>query len=82
MASSNRIAQRAPVELQLPEHVEHLTAEGLPGLLQLLQQPPVDVALPRVVGHEVPQMTDLGLADPVDAAEALLPTGSGSRAES
>ena len=26
-----QIAQRAPVELQLPEHVEHLTAKGLPG---------------------------------------------------
>ena len=67
-----QIAQRPSFELQLPEHVEHLAAERLPGLLQLLQQPAVDVALAGLAGDQVPQVADLGLADPVDAAEALL----------
>ena len=67
-----QLPQGPPLELQLPEHVEHLAAEGLPGPLQLLEQPPVDVALARIVGDQVPQVADLGLADPVDAPEALL----------
>ena len=66
-----QVAQRFPLELQLPEHVEHLAAERLPSLFQLLQQPPVDVAFAGLVRDQIPQMTDLGLADPVDAAEAL-----------
>ena len=67
-----QLAQRPPFELQLAEHVEDLAAERLPGLFQLLEQPPVDVALAGLVGDQVPQMADLGLADAVDAAEALL----------
>ncbi len=66
-----QLAQRPPLELQLSDHVEDLVAERLPGLFQLLQQAPVDVALARVVRDQVPQMTDLGLANPVDAPEAL-----------
>ena len=75
-----QLAQGFPFELQLPKHVEHLAAECLPRLLQLLQQSPVDVALAGLVGDQVPQMADLRLADPVDAAEALFQGGSGSTA--
>ena len=67
-----QVAQRPAGELQLAEHVEHLPAERLARLLQLLQQPAVDVALARLLRHQVPQVAHLGLADPVDAAEALL----------
>ena len=66
-----QLAQRPPFELQLAEHVEDLAAERLPGLFQLLEQPPVDVALAGLVGDQVPQVADLRLADAVDAAEAL-----------
>ena len=62
-----KLAQRPSFELQLAEHVEDLAAERLPGLFQLLEQPPVDV----VGGDQVPQVADLRLADAVDAAEAL-----------
>ena len=67
-----QIAQGLALELQLAEHVEDLAAEGLAGLLQLLQQPAVDVAFAGLLGHQVPQVAHLGLADAVDAAEALL----------
>ena len=67
-----QLAQRPPLELQLAEHVEDLPAQRLPRLLQLFEQPPVDVSLAGLLRHEVPEMADLGLADPVDAAEPLL----------
>ena len=72
MASISRSRSGLALELELAEHVEDLAAEGLAGLLQLLQQRAVDVALAGLLGHQVPQVADLGLADAVDAAEALL----------
>jgi hypothetical protein len=39
---------------------------------QLLEQALENVALARFGSHHVPQVADLGLADTVDAAEALL----------
>jgi hypothetical protein len=38
MASISRSRSGLALELELAEHVEHLPAEGLAGLLQLLQQ--------------------------------------------
>ena len=67
-----QIAQRLALELELAEHVEDLAAEGLAGLLQLLQQLAVDIAFAGFLGHQVPEVADFGLADAVDAAEALL----------
>ena len=67
-----QVAQRLALELELAEHVEHLAAERLARLLQLLQQLAVDIAFAGLLGHQVPQVADLGLADAVDAAEALL----------
>ena len=55
----------------MPSTSKNLAAERLPGLFQLLEQPPVDVALAGLVGDQVPQVADLRLADAVDAAEAL-----------
>src|SRR5690606_8808620 len=66
------VAERLPLELQLPEDIEDLPAEGAPGLLELLEEPEVDITLPRLLGDEVPEVADLRLADTVDAAEALL----------
>ena len=67
-----QVAQRPALELELAEHVEDLAAERLARLLELLQQRAVDVALAGLLGDQVPQVADLGLADAVDAAEALL----------
>ena len=67
-----QLAQRPALELQLAEHVEDLAAERLAGLLQLLEQLAVDVAFAGLLGDQVPEMADLGLADAVDAAEPLL----------
>ena len=72
MASISRSRSGSPLELELAEHVEDLAAERLARLLELLQQLAVDIALARLVGHQVPQVADLGLADAVDAAEPLL----------
>ena len=65
------VTQGPPVELELAQYVEHLTAKRIAGLVQLLQQGTVDIALARLLGHEVPEVADFGLADAVDAAEAL-----------
>ena len=67
-----QVAQRPALELELAEHVEDLAAERLARLLELLQQPAVDLALAGLLGDQVPEVADLGLADAVDAAEALL----------
>ncbi len=67
-----QIAQRLALELQLAEHVEDLAAQAPARLLELLQQLAVDVALAGLLGDEVPEVADLGLADAVDAPEALL----------
>ena len=69
MSSSRR---DRPCELELAEHVEHLAAQRLARLLELLQQLAIDVAFARLLRHQVPEVADLGLADAVDAAEPLL----------
>ena len=67
-----QLAQRTPLELELAEHVEHLAAERLARLLELVQQLAIDVAFARLFRDQVPQVAHLGLADAVDAAEPLL----------
>jgi hypothetical protein len=64
--------KRAAFELHLAEHVEDLATERIARLSELLQQPAVDVALARLLSHEVPQMASFRLADAMDAAETLL----------
>ena len=66
-----KVAQRLTFELELAEHVEHLAAQGFARLLQLLQQLPIDVALAGLLGHQIPEVTHLGLADAVDPSEPL-----------
>src|SRR3989442_991300 len=65
-------SKRLTVELELAQYVEDLPAERVSSLTQLLQEDPVDIALARLLGHEVPEVADLSLTDPVDAPEALL----------
>jgi hypothetical protein len=67
-----QLAQRPILKGHSTQHVAHLPAQRLALLLQLLQQPQVDVALARLAGHQVPQVAHLRLADAVNAAEALL----------
>ena len=69
---NQQITQRPPLELDLAEHIEDLAAERLARLLQFLQQGVVDVALTRLLGHEIPEVAHFRLADTVDAAESLL----------
>ena len=66
-----QIAQRFALELELAKDIEHLAAQRLARLLQLFQQLPIDIALAGLLGHQVPEMADFGLADAVDAAKAL-----------
>jgi hypothetical protein len=68
------IPQRPPLELQLPEHVEHLAAERLACSFELVEQRAVYVTLAGLLGDHVPEVANLGLPDAVDAAEALLET--------
>src|SRR5690606_27331256 len=68
----HELAQRLAFELELAEHVEDLATQRLPGFLELFEQAAVNVAFARFFRDEVPQVADLGLADAVDAAEALL----------
>ena len=58
-------------EGQLAEHVEHLAAQRLARLFELVQQRAVDIALAGVVGDQIPQVADFGLADAMDAAKTL-----------
>src|SRR5581483_7288059 len=67
-----QFAQRAPAELQPAQHVEHLPAQRRAGLLKLIQELAVDVPLAGLLGEQVPEMADLGLAYAVDSAKALL----------
>ncbi len=65
------VAQRLLLE-QLAEDVVDPAAERLARRFELLQEAGVDGALAGLVRDQVPEVADLGLADPVDAAEALL----------
>ena len=71
---NHEFAQRPPFEVELAEHVKHLTAERFPRLLQLLQELAVDVAFARLVRHQVPEVTHLGLTDAVYPPKALFQT--------
>ena len=53
------------------EDVEDAALEGLALDFQLLEQAVIDIALAGFLGDKVPEVADLGLADAVDAAEAL-----------
>ena len=67
-----QLSKRPAFELELAEDVKDLSAQRLARLLQFFQQLAVNVALAGFLGDEVPEMADFGLADAVDAAEALL----------
>ena len=56
----------------LSEHVVDPAVERLALVFELFQQSPVDVAFTSLGRHEVPHVADLGLANTVHAAEALL----------
>jgi len=49
------LAEGPSLELELSENVEVLPSEGLSRLLELFEKPPVDVALPGLLGHQVPR---------------------------
>jgi hypothetical protein len=67
------VSHRYPItDGELTEDVEDLPLQRAARLLQLVEERLIDLALARLGGDEVPQVTDLWLADAMDAAEALL----------
>jgi len=75
VAVADRVDEQLPqrgLTEDLAEHVEDLAAQRLALLVELGEQLVEHVALARLQRHEVPQVAHLGLADAVDAAEALL----------
>src|SRR5581483_8749764 len=67
------LAQWAALK-QLAKHIVDAiaAAQRLPRPLQLLQKARIDLTLSRVSRDKVPKMTDLSLADAVNATEPLL----------
>ena len=58
--------------MRIAEHVVDLIAVDHPLLLDLLEEPREDLAFPRLMGNEVPQVAGTLLTDAVDAPEPLL----------
>jgi hypothetical protein len=58
--------------MQFTQDIEDASAEGLAGLVELFEEAPVNVALARFLGHKVPEVAHLGLADAMNAPKALL----------
>src|SRR6476646_10026133 len=56
---------------KLAENIEDASAEGLPLQLDFFEETLVHITFARLVRQQVPEMTHFGLADPVNAAEAL-----------
>ena len=68
-----KLAQRIlPSNWQFAKHIEYLPTQRLSGLFELFQQFAVNIAFTGIVCNQIPKMADLGLANPVDAAKALL----------
>ena len=55
----------------LAENIEHAALERLVDGFEFLEQAVVHFTLAGFIGHEIPEMADLLLADAVDAPEAL-----------
>ena len=75
-----QVAQRLPLELELAQHVEHLPAERLTRLLQLLQKGAIDIALAGLFGNQVPEVADFGLCRCGGCGRSAVRCGSGSTA--
>ncbi|GBD26511.1 hypothetical protein HRbin30_01843 [bacterium HR30] len=69
---NQQVAERPPLELELPQNIEHLATQSPTSLFKFPQQRVVDVTFAGLDGHQVPEVTGFGLPDAVDAAEALL----------
>ena len=66
-----QFAKRPVLEGQWPSTSNTWPPRAFAFLVELFEQPVIDLAFARVLGDEVPQVADFGLADAVDAAEAL-----------
>src|SRR5664280_1774731 len=69
--SDEQVAERLALE-GLAENIEDLPAVGPTLLLDLVEQPQVDLPFTGALGDQVPHVADLALADAVNPAEALL----------
>ncbi len=75
VAVADRLDQQVPQTpfvKDLSEDVKDPAAKGLSLRLQLLEQPLVNIALPCLGRHQIPEAADLRLPDTVDPAEPLL----------
>ena len=66
-----QVTQRSALKLELAEHIENLAAKRLPRLFEFLQQLAINISLARIVGQQIPQVADLGLADTMDTSKTL-----------
>ena len=66
-----KVFQRLLVK-QVAKHIKNLALESCPCVIQLFQKTGIYLALARVLCHHVPQVTNLGLANPVDTTKPLL----------
>ena len=62
----------------LAENIEYASFEGLVDGFELGEQAVIDFALAGFLGHDVPEMANLLLADAADVPEALFDAVSGS----
>ena len=72
MASISSSRSGRPSNCSLPSTSKTWPPSALRACFELLQQRAIDLALAGLLGDQVPEVADLGLADAVDAAEALL----------
>ena len=60
------------LDLQLSQNIEDLSPQALASDLQLIKEPEVHIAFPRLLCHQIPEIAHFSLADSVYPAEALL----------
>ena len=72
MASSNRSRSGRSSKVSWPRTSKTWPPRALRSSSSFSSSRMIDLAFARILGHEIPQVADFGLADAVDTAEALL----------
>jgi len=69
-----QVFEGAAFEMQFTQHIKDSPAKGLARLVELFEEAAVNVALARLLGHEIPEVAHLRLADAMNAPKALFNT--------